>query len=169
MVFRQFPEELLAPSPAPSIAVDAADQPFTEMIDFQEGLFALTAVAGHQIFSTPAAPPHTETRQPGRAGRVSRPGCASESPLAQCRIQCGSRHRLRSMPHRDYQQQFSLLTRKIAVRFCTEILRNTMVVASLDDQSRKELHAQAATLLHGIGGKRPSQCGRQEHNDPVTR
>ena len=67
----------------------------TTVADFQEGLFALTAVAGHLIFYTPAASPHTETRQPGRAGRVSRQGGASESPLAHaasnadCGIVCG--------------------------------------------------------------------------------
>ena len=66
-------------------------------------------------------------KKPGRWVRPGFPsGCASDA-MAQKPLlpEGGLRASSAVDAHHHYQQRFSLLTRKIAVRFCTEILRNT--------------------------------------------
>jgi hypothetical protein len=45
VLFRQLHEETLASFPAPSIAINAADQPFAVMVDFDERAIAFLADA----------------------------------------------------------------------------------------------------------------------------
>jgi hypothetical protein len=73
------PDDFFAFLRPPDIARHAANEVLTTVADFQERLFALTAVVGHLIFSTPARRRiQKPDRPPGSRVPIRAVDCASE-------------------------------------------------------------------------------------------